>query len=44
MDFVEEDDILLQEGLKVVTHNWIVSCVHFEREVSVAQYKIPKSR
>ena len=44
MDFVEEDDILLQEGLKVVTHNWIVECVRSEREVSVAQYEIPKSR
>ena len=42
MDFVEEDDILLQDGLKVVTHNWVVDSVRFEKEVSVDQYLIPR--
>ncbi|KAG0594106.1 hypothetical protein M758_UG048500 [Ceratodon purpureus] len=44
MDFVEEDHILLQDSLKVVTHKWILDCVRQEREVSVVQYEVPRSR
>ena len=44
MDFVEEDDILLQGSLKVVTHLWVVDCVRIERELSVAQYEVPRGR
>lgn len=44
MDFVEEDDILLQGTLKVVTHQWIVDSVRLEKELSVAQYEIPRGR
>ncbi|KAG0598566.1 hypothetical protein M758_12G084400 [Ceratodon purpureus] len=44
MDFVEEDHILLQDNVKVVTHKWIVDCVREEREVPVAQYEVPRGR
>ncbi|KAG0572714.1 hypothetical protein KC19_VG119800 [Ceratodon purpureus] len=42
MDFVEEDNMLLQGNLKVVTHKWVLDCVRQEREVPVAQYEIPR--
>ena len=44
MDFVEEDHILLQDNVKVVTHKWIVDCVREEREVPVAEYEVPRGR
>ena len=42
MDFVEEDNMLLQDTVKVVTHKWILECVRQEREVPVAQYEVPR--